>query len=168
MMKSLLFLASITISVSAQAAKKECTFHLSGNDAMQFGLLVDGKEVPFTEKLLKISKKCLSQPIEITLKHVGKFPKAAMGHNVVVAEDANVMKIVGTAGGKPENDFIADAAKSMVLAQSKLIGGGESTSVTIAANTLKEGKDFAFFCSFPGHAGLMKGKFQIIDDKKKS
>lgn len=168
MIKSLVVLVSMTAAASAQAAKKECTFHLTGNDAMQFGLLDGDKELPFPDKTLKIPKKCLKDKIEITLKHVGKLPKTAMGHNVVVSEEANVTKIATTAGGTPENDYIADAVKSLVLGHTKTVGGGESTSVTLPANTLKEGKDYAFFCSFPGHFGVMKGKLAIVEDSKKS
>ena len=167
MLKSILVLASFS-AASVQAAKKECTFHLSGNDAMQFGLLEGDREVPFADKTLKIPKKCLKEQIEITLKHTGKLPKVAMGHNIVVSEDANVIKIATTAGAKPENEYIADAAKPLVIASSKAIGGGESTSLSIPAGALKDGKDYAFFCSFPGHFGIMKGKFQIVDDGKKS
>ncbi len=165
MLKSILVLASLS-ATTAFAAKKECTFHLSGNDAMQFGLIEADKEVPFPDKTLKIPKKCLKESIEITLKHTGKLPKAAMGHNVVVTEDADITKIATTAGGKPENEYIADAVKDKVIAFSKVVGGGESTSLTIAANKLKDSKVYGFFCSFPGHFGVMRGKIQFVDDKK--
>ena len=45
-----------------------------------------------------------------------------------------------------------------VLAFTKIVGGGESTSVTFATSKLTKGGDYTFFCSFPGHFGLMKGK----------
>ncbi len=162
MLKSILVLSSLTIASAAHAAKKECTFQLSGNDAMQFGLMEGDKEVPFADKTIKVPKKCLKEGIEIKLKHTGKLPKAAMGHNVVIAEDGDITKIATTAGGKIENEFIPDAAKAQIIAFSKVVGGGESTSVTIPANSFKDGKTYGFFCSFPGHFGLMRGKFQII------
>ncbi|MES2744027.1 MAG: azurin [Bdellovibrionota bacterium] len=165
MIKTILVLASLT-AASAQAAKKECTFHLTGTDAMQYGLLEGDKEVPFADKTIKIPKKCLKEDIDITLKHVGKLPKAAMGHNVVVSDDADVIKIATTAGAKPENEYIADAVKNLVIAHSKTVGGGESTLLTIKANKLKDAKAYAFFCSFPGHFGVMRGKLSFVDGAK--
>jgi azurin len=163
--KTILVVSSLT-AASAQAAKKECTFHLSGSDAMQYGLLEGDKELPFADKTLKIPKKCLKEDIEITLKHVGKLPKAAMGHNVVIAEDADVTKIATTAGAKPENEYIADAVKNLVIAHTKTVGGGESASLTIKPNTLKDAKTYGFFCSFPGHFGVMRGKLAFVEGTK--
>ena len=47
-----------------------------------------------------------------------------------------------------------------VLAHTKLIGGGESSSVTFKTDGLA-GKDLTFFCSFPGHFAMMKGSFKV-------
>ena len=47
-----------------------------------------------------------------------------------------------------------------VLAHTKLVGGGESTSVTFKTDGLA-GKDLTFFCSFPGHFAMMKGTFKV-------
>ena len=47
-----------------------------------------------------------------------------------------------------------------ILAHTKLVGGGESTSVTFKTDGLA-GKDLTFFCSFPGHFALMKGSFKV-------
>ena len=47
-----------------------------------------------------------------------------------------------------------------VLATTKLIGGGESSSVTFKTDGLA-GKDLTFFCSFPGHFAMMKGSFKV-------
>lgn len=44
-----------------------------------------------------------------------------------------------------------------VIAHTKIVGGGESTSATFAVARLAGGGGYAFFCSFPGHWGVMKG-----------
>lgn len=44
-----------------------------------------------------------------------------------------------------------------VLARTKVIGGGETTSVTFKSVRLKIGTDYVFFCSFPGHSAAMHG-----------
>ena len=36
-----------------------------------------------------------------------------------------------------------------------------TTKATFAGNMLKAGGDYTFFCSFPGHAALMKGKLVV-------
>ena len=50
-----------------------------------------------------------------------------------------------------------------VLASTKMIGGGESTKATFAGKALKAGGEYSFFCSFPGHEGLMHGTVKLVD-----
>jgi azurin len=47
------------------------------------------------------------------------------------------------------------------IAPTKMIGGGESTSVTFDVAKVKDGGPFKFFCSFPGHLALMQGSLQV-------
>ena len=53
------------------------------------------------------------------------------------------------------------AGDARVLAATKLIGGGQTTSVAIPGSKLKAGGDYTFFCSFPGHSALMRGKVVV-------
>ena len=39
-----------------------------------------------------------------------------------------------------------------------MIGGGQTTSITFTAPAAGT---YDFICSFPGHSGLMKGKFIV-------
>jgi azurin len=48
-----------------------------------------------------------------------------------------------------------------VLAATPLVGGGQSTSVKFPVSRLTKGGDYTFFCSFPGHYALMKGKLIV-------
>jgi len=45
-----------------------------------------------------------------------------------------------------------------VIAHTKMIGGKQSTQVTFTAPAAGT---YDFICSFPGHSGLMKGKFLV-------
>ena len=54
------------------------------------------------------------------------------------------------------NELKSDKAKSLID-----IGGGESTEITFSTEKLKSGGDYSFFCSFPGHWAIMKGKFKF-------
>ena len=44
-----------------------------------------------------------------------------------------------------------------VIAHTKLIGGGESDSVTFDVSKLDPAEKYTFFCSFPGHVAVMQG-----------
>lgn len=139
-------LAGFLLAGSAQAA--DCTIDLKADDAMKF----DKTEVA-------VSSTCPT--ITINLTHVGKLPVTAMGHNVVIAAGGDV-QAVGTAGmsaGVAAEYVPANDAR--VIAHTKLVGGGESTTATFPGSALKAGGDYAFFCSFPGHWAVMKGKLTV-------
>ena len=48
-----------------------------------------------------------------------------------------------------------------VIAHTKMLGGGESDTVTFKTEALEVGGDYDFFCSYPGHAAVMKGKVVV-------
>lgn len=140
-------LALLTASTFAHAAPN-CTIRLKGNDAMQFDL-----------KTATVSASCPRITIELT--HTGKMAAQVMGHNVVVSQTADInaitaagMKAGAAAGYVPKGD-------ARVLAATPVIGGGASTKASFAGNKLKAGGDYSFFCSFPGHSALMKGKLVV-------
>ena len=125
-----------------------CDITIEGNDAMQFNV-----------KNIDVPKSC--KKFSVTLKHVGKMPKTAMGHNIVVSTAADMQSVIndGMAAGAAA-DYVK-AGDTRVLAHSKVIGGGETTKFDIDVSKLKAGTDYAFFCSFPGHVALMKGTLKL-------
>ncbi|CAM3108852.1 azurin [Vibrio neptunius] len=135
------------ISFGAQAGA-ECSVSVDANDMMKFS--TDSISVPSSCK-----------EVTLTLNHTGKLAATSMGHNVVIADTANV-QAVGTEGmsaGLANNYVKPDDPR--VYAFTKIIGGGESTSVTFSTEKMKPGGDYTFFCSFPGHWAIMKGKFEF-------
>lgn len=145
--QTLIALALLGAAGMAHAAGN-CTVALTGNDAMQFNL-----------KAATVSASCPSITIELT--HVGKLPVAAMGHNVVVSTTADMAAITaagikaGAAGGYvPKGD-------ARVIAATTLIGGGQKTKISFPGKKLTAGGDYSFYCSFPGHSTLMKGKLTV-------
>ncbi|MDO5058208.1 MAG: azurin [Lautropia sp.] len=130
---------------SGSVAAKTCDVTVEGTDAMTFNT-----------KEIKVDGDCTE--VNLTLKHVGKIPASAMGHNVVITKTADY-KAVAKAGGKltAADNYVPKDDK--VLAFTKIIGGGESTDVKIDMSKFKAGEDYTFFCSFPGHWSVMKGKF---------
>ena len=131
---------------SKPAVVADCATTIEGNDAMQYN--ADSITIPAS-----------CSQFTVNLKHVGTMAVEVMGHNLVVAKEAD-MAAINTDGiaVKPEHLKDGDAR---VIAHTKMIGGGESASVTFDVAKVKDGGPFMFFCSFPGHAGLMKGSLQV-------
>ncbi len=146
-MKSL-YLISVITMFSSIAQANECEVTVTSNDAMQFD--TSAIEVPAS-----------CSEFEVTLQHSGRLPKMAMGHNWVLttSSDAQPVATDGIAAG-PSNHYIKPN-DSRVIAFTPLIGGGEVTSVTIDVSKLNSTENYTFFCSFPGHIGIMKGDFSI-------
>jgi azurin len=150
-MKSLRFAAAIVSLVAAGpllAADAACSVEIEGTDTMQFN-----------KTSIEVPQSCAE--FEVTLKHVGKLPKAAMGHNWVLTSTAE-MQAVATDGmtASLDNDHLKPG-DTRVIAHTKMIGGGETTSVTVPVAKLKVGESYSFFCSFPGHWALMKGTLTV-------
>jgi azurin len=141
-------LSLLAVSGGAFAADKVCKVDISGNDQMQF----DKKEIA-------VAADCTE--VEVTLKHTGKLPAQAMGHNWVLTKTADLTPAAtdGMSAGFA-NDHIKKG-DTRVIAHTKIIGGGQTTSVKFATSLLKKGEAYSFFCSFPGHYSIMKGTFKF-------
>ena len=133
---------------AAFAADKVCKLAIAGNDAMQF----DKKE-------LDVAADCTQ--VELTLTHTGKLPAAAMGHNWVLVKTADVTAVAnaGMSAGLANNYLTPNDPR--VIASTKTIGGGESTTITFPTSKLSKGGDYTFMCTFPGHYVIMKGVFKF-------
>jgi azurin len=60
--------------------------------------------------------------------------------------------------------FASDHIKkgdARVIAHTKIVGGGQTTSITFPTSALKKGESYTYFCSFPGHASMMKGSLKF-------
>lgn len=97
--------------------------------------------------------------VKLVLKHTGVLPKEAMGHNIVVLKQGNDMMAFATAAiTERDTGFIPPAMKDQVLANSSLVGGGETTVLEFVAPAAGE---YDYVCTFPGHAGVMNGKMIV-------
>jgi len=136
--------ASVALPAAANAADKVCKLAITGTDLMQY----DKKE-------LDVAGDCTS--VELTLTHGGKLPKEAMGHNWVLvnAPDLNAVANSGMSAGIA-NNYITPGDKK-VLASTRIIGGGESTTVTFPTSVLKKGGSYMYLCTYPGHNSAMRG-----------
>ena len=117
---------------------------LAGNDLMKY----DKEEL--TVKA--------GQEVTLTFRHIGKIGIKVMGHNFVLLKPGTSIPEFSAAAATAgeAGDWIAN--EDQIIAHTKMIGGGQSTSVTFTAPAAGT---YDFICSFPGHSGLMKGKFIV-------
>ena len=119
------------------------TLNLGSNDQMQY----DKTELRVKE----------GQKVTLNLKHNGTMDKESMGHNfVLLKQGTDIAEFATKAMDAKNNDYIPEG--DAVIAHTKVIGGGESTSVTFDA---PEKGSYDFICSFPAHYALMQGKFIV-------
>lgn len=90
------------------------------------------------------------QKVTLTLKNIGELPKEAMSHNWVLLEQGtDAARLVQTGVGHPESDYIPSDRSVYVLAKTKLVGPGESDTITFTA-PLNPGL-YEYICTFPDH-----------------
>lgn len=120
-----------------------------------------GDDMKYNKAEINISKSC--KEYTITLKHMGTMPKAAMGHNFVIAESEDVGGVAADgAEAGIENDFIK-AGDERVIANIKLIGSGEEAAVKVDTDRFSSGSKYEFFCTFPGRLAVMRGTVNLVD-----
>lgn len=146
MLKHFVIAIGVLLVADLAQAAKTCTLAVEGNDLMKYNVAE-----------MKVAADC--SEVEVVLKHTGKLPANAMGHNWVLAKTADFMAVAnaGVAAGF-DKDYLPPG-DARIIAHTKIVGGGQSTSVKFPTSKLTKGGDYTFFCSFPGHYGLMKGKF---------
>jgi azurin len=139
-------LGALVVPIHARA--DPCKLEISGNDQMRY----DKQE---------LAAPATCREVTVTLHHTGKLPREAMGHNWVLVNAADFVAVAnaGMSAGAA-NNYLAPGDKK-VLAYTKVIGGGESTSVTFSTSILKKGGDYRYLCTFPGHNALMHGTFKL-------
>ncbi len=118
------------------------TIILNSNDQMKF----DKTEIRVNA----------GEKVKLVLNHTGKLAKNVMGHNfVLLTKGTDLAKFATAAINDKATEYIPSTG---VLAHTKLIGGGESTTIEF---TVPAKGTYDFICSFPGHYAMMKGKFIV-------
>ena len=117
---------------------------VNSNDKMQYDL----SEIDVYE----------GQTVVLTLNHTGTMPMASMGHNFVLLKMGTDIDAFEEKAGKAMKDGYIPSDKSDIIANTVLLGGGESDTITFTAPAVGT---YDFLCSFPGHYSVMKGKFNV-------
>ena len=130
--------------LASSAFANECEVTVESNDAMQFNT-----------SNVTIPASC--SEFTVTLKHTGQLPKQSMGHNWVMTTKADGQSVAtdGMGAGLDNNYLKPDDER--VIGATDIIGGGEQASTTFSVEGLNKDEEYMFFCSFPGHIGIMKG-----------
>ncbi len=136
--------ASLLTLASGHLLAAECSVEVDSTDQMSF-----------TTKAIEIDKSC--KEFTVNLKHSGSLPKNVMGHNWVLSKEADMQPVAtdGLSVGIDKNYLKEGDAR--VIAHTKIIGAGETDSVTFDVSRLDPAEKYGFFCSFPGHISMMKG-----------
>ena len=137
-------LAGLVLAPSAHA--RVCAVALDSTDQMSF-----------SQKEIKVAADC--SQVKLTLRHTGKLAATAMGHNWVLTRTADYQPVAMAGMRMTLADSYLPKADKRVLAHTKVIGGGETARVRFSTKGMQKGGDYTFFCSFPGHFAMMKGKF---------
>lgn len=117
---------------------------ISANDMMKFDKTV---------LKAKAGKK-----VKLTLRHIGKLDVKIMGHNFVLLKKGTNLATFGNKAAVASATGYIPADSQDVIVHTKLIGGGETTSIEFDS---PEPGEYEFLCSFPGHYSMMKGKFIV-------
>ena len=136
-------LAGLALAPAAQA--RMCAISIDSTDQMSF-----------SSREIKVAADC--SQVKLTLRHTGKLAASAMGHNWVLVKTADYQPVALAGMRMTLADSYLPKKDPRVLAHTSVIGGGQSTSVTFSTAVLRKGGDYTFFCSFPGHFAMMKGK----------
>ena len=165
----LIVIISLFILVSCGKTKKKDTskqIELTSPKKEKTNVVVDAEGVAniliTTNDIMKFSIKKMTvkagQKVKLTLTHTGKLDKNVMGHNVVILKKGvKLSEFASKAAASKDNDYIPEGTTD-VLAHTKMIGGGEKTTIEFTA--LEVGV-YDFICSFPAHFAMMKGKFVV-------
>jgi azurin len=122
----------------------QVTVHMTGDDKLQYN--INSFTVHPGDK------------VHITLRNIGKMPKAAMSHDIVILKPgADYKKFaadVAAAGGATPDGDIPSSLLDQVIAHTKLAGPGEEVSTEFTAPAAGF---YPFLCTFPGHFVTMHG-----------
>jgi azurin len=111
------------------------------------------EEMVFNQTTLKAKA---GSKVTLTFKNNGTAK--GMTHNFVLTKPGKMQAVVdASVAAGPTKDWTADSAD--IIAKTKLVDAGESTTVEFTAPT--EPGDYPFVCTFPGHSATMKGTLKV-------
>ena len=143
-------MAGILLLSTMVAHADPCKLSIESNDAMQY-----------SAREMVVPPGCTD--VEISLRHSGKLAAKVMGHDWVLARESDMSSIVnaGMAAG-PKHGYLPDNDRR-IIAATRVVGGGETATITFSTGLLQKGIRYVFFCTSPGHSSMMHGTFVLAD-----
>lgn len=141
--------AMLLVAAAGTARADNCSVSIDANDVVQF-----------SARVLKVDASC--PEVQLTLHHVGQMEAHVLGHDWVLARSSDVSALAsaGLAAGF-EKGYLPPG-DPRVIAATHIVGGGETATVTFSMDKLQPGVDYAYFCSYPGHAAMMRGRLLLV------
>ena len=139
--------ASTLLLLGARVASADvCQLTINATDQMRF-----------EQQTLQVDSKCTE--VQVTLHNTGKMPANVMGHDWVLTKTSDVAAVAnaGMSAGIANNYQLPGDKR--IVAATKVVGGGENTTVSFSTAQLEANASYTYFCSAPGHFSIMKGKF---------
>jgi azurin len=104
------------------------------------------------------------EPLVVRLKAVSALPKVAMAHNFILfsskATEKQLADFVQAGMTKGAVTYIPEAMKSLVIASTEMVGGGQTVEVKF--NAPKTPGTYPYLCSFGSHYMVgMKGTLVV-------
>lgn len=131
---TLLFAATVFANIDSDREVR--TINITGTDNMKFDVSLIEAEA--------------GETIEIVFTTKSDMPKQAMAHNIAIIDlGVDLEEFVMASIGSADNDYIAPAFEDRVIANSEMIGGGETS--TFEFTVPETPGDYDFVCTFPGH-----------------
>lgn len=122
-----------------------CRLNINATDTMRY-----------EQQTLQVESQC--SEVEVTLHNTGKLPVSAMGHDWVLTKTVDVVAVAnaGMSAGLANN--YQKPGDPRIVAATRIIGGGESSTVRFSTAQLDSGSSYSYFCSAPGHYSIMRGR----------
>jgi azurin len=137
---------TVFLLITRVATADMCQLNINATDQMRF-----------EQQTLQVDAACTE--VEVTLHNTGKQPANVMGHDWVLTKTADVTSVAnaGVSAGLANN--YQKPGDARIVAATKIIGGGETSTVRFSTSRLEPGASYSYFCSAPGHSSIMKGRF---------
>ena len=107
----------------------------------------------FDKDLFKVRA---GKKLRLIFKNTGTPSPTSMAHNVVILKTGvDLADFADLARTAAKDQYIPSGVASLIIAHTKLIGGGQSDEVEF---TIRQPGVYDFICSFPAHWANMQGK----------
>lgn len=137
-------LLGVVVNSPSTSHAQTCNAVVQSDDALRY-----------TPQSIEVPSTC--KDFTVTLTHSGRLPVLAMGHNWVLAKEADMAGVARTGMLAGAANQYVDPTDRRVIAHTPVIGSGQAASVSFPVSALRSGETYAFFCTFAGHSPVMQG-----------